>query len=74
MGFDIHPGISPRTQAVRRALAAMHDHGAAADFMFLEQWVAQPTRDIAATLRASQIRRANPSLAEAIQQELAVRR
>ena len=38
--------------------------------MFLEHWVAHPSRDLAATLRAGQIRRANPTLADAILQEL----
>ncbi len=70
MAFDTNVETYPRTEAVRRALAALHDSGAAADLMFLEHWVAHPNRDLAATLRAGQIRRANPSLADAILQEL----
>ena len=71
MEFDTNVANHPRTEAVRRALAAAHNNGAAADLMFLEHWVAHPTGDLAATLRAGQIRRANPTLADAIRQELA---
>lgn len=70
MAFDSNVESYPRTEAVRRALAAARDHAAAADLMFLEYWVTHPSRDLAATLRAGQIRRANPTLAEAIRQEL----
>ncbi|MCQ8242119.1 hypothetical protein [Rhizosaccharibacter radicis] len=41
-----------------------------ADLMFLENWERDPAPDIAASLRASQIRRANPDLAAAIRSEL----
>ena len=59
-----------RTEAVRRALRATGDRLAAADFLFLEVWEARGRPDIAATLRAAQIRRANPRLAEEIRAEL----
>ena len=74
MAFDLNVEPYPRTQAVRQALAMLHDSGAAADLMFLEDWVAHPNRDLAATLRAGQIRRANPTLADAILQELSAKR
>ncbi len=60
----------PRTEAVRRALRAAPDDTAVSDLLFLEAWEMQPPRDIASTLRAAQIRRANPLLAEAIRAEL----
>ena len=40
------------------------------DLLFLEAWEMRRSPDLAATLRASQIRRANPGLAAAIEQEL----
>ncbi|MGH7043761.1 MAG: hypothetical protein ACREFY_16765 [Acetobacteraceae bacterium] len=59
----------PRTEAVRRALHA--GGGAlAADLVFLEAWECETPRDIAATLRAAQIRRANRRLAAEIRAEL----
>lgn len=59
----------PRTEAVRRAL---HTRGGAlaADLVFLEMWESQAPPDIAATLRAAQIRRANRGLAAEIRAEL----
>jgi hypothetical protein len=60
----------PRTEALRRALQQIHDEAAAADLLFLEYWQSQRTADIAANLRASQIRRANPALAAEIYAEL----
>ena len=60
----------PRTEAVRRALRAAPDETAVSDLLFLEAWEIQPPHDIASTLRAGQIRRANPLLAEAIRTEL----
>lgn len=60
----------PRTEALRRALRQIHDEGAAADLLFLEYWQTQSKPDIAASLRASQIRRANPALAAEIHAEL----
>jgi hypothetical protein len=62
--------VSPRTEAVRRALRQVRDEAAAADLLFLEHWEAGHGSDIAAMLRASQIRRANPALAEEIHAEL----
>ena len=59
-----------RTEAVRRALRGTGDRLAAADFLFLEAWQTRGRPDIAATLRAAQIRRANPHLAEEIRAEL----
>ena len=61
---------SPRTEALRRALRNVDDEAVAADLLFLEDWQAQRRPDIAASLRASQIRRANPALAAAIHAEL----
>ena len=46
------------------------NEAAAADLLFLEYWQAQRCSDIAASLRASQIRRANPTLAAEIHAEL----
>jgi hypothetical protein len=40
------------------------------DLLFLETWEIHAPGDIASTLRAGQIRRANPVLAEAIRAEL----
>jgi hypothetical protein len=60
----------PRTEAVRRALRQVNDAAAAADLLFLEHWEAGRGSDIAAMLRASQIRRANPVLAAEIHAEL----
>ena len=60
----------PRTEALRRALQQVHDEAAAADLLFLEDWQTQRCPGIAASLRASQIRRANPRLAEEIHAEL----
>jgi hypothetical protein len=60
----------PRTQALRRALQQVSDAAAAADLLFLEQWQTLRHPDIAASLRASQIRRANPGLAAEIHAEL----
>jgi len=60
----------PRTAALRRALRKIHDEGTAADLLFLEYWQTQSNPDIAASLRASQIRRANPKLAAEIHAEL----
>jgi hypothetical protein len=60
----------PRTEALRRALRQVHDRAAVADLLFLEYWQTQRSADIAACLRASQIRRANPALAAEIHAEL----
>ncbi len=71
MPFDASPLSYPRTQAVRQVLAGLSDTRAIADLLFLEAWVLYAPSDLAASLRASQIRRANPVLVSAIQQELA---
>ena len=65
-------GIShwPRTEAVRRALRVTPDESAVRDLLFLETWEIHAPGDIASTLRAGQIRRANPVLAEEIRAEL----
>lgn len=64
----------PFTQAVREALRSVHDANTQADLLFLEAWEMKPTEHLGATLRASQIRRANPALAAAINQELRKKR
>jgi hypothetical protein len=66
-GAELH---GPRTEALRRALQQVHDARAAADLLFLEYWQTQRSSDIAACLRAAQIRRANPALAAEIHAEL----
>jgi hypothetical protein len=70
MGRDVPGHGGPRTQALRRALQQVHDDAAAADLLFLEYWQTQRSPDVAANLRASQIRRANPTLAAEIHAEL----
>jgi hypothetical protein len=60
----------PLTEAVRRALRAAPDATAVNDLLFLESWEVRAPSDMASTLRAGQIRRANPLLAEAIRTEL----
>ena len=64
----------PETQAARRALRSLHDPKAAADLLFLEAWEMNAPRTLAATLRAGQIRRANPALVAEIEAELEARR
>lgn len=64
------PQPFPRTEAVRRALLASRDLPTASDLLFLETWSARPATDVAAMLRAAQIRRANPALAAEIRAEL----
>jgi hypothetical protein len=73
MQGDGAESIGPRTEALRRALRLVHDKGAVADLLFLEYWQTQRSSDIAACLRASQIRRANPTLAAEIHAELSRR-
>ena len=60
----------PKTDALRRALAASSD-SVAADLHFLEAWEADPRPGAGVALRVGQIRRANPDLAAAIRAELA---
>lgn len=66
-----HPEI--RTAAVLAALEGIADETVASDLLFLEAWEMTPRPGIAASLRASQIRRANPALVEAIKAELSTR-
>jgi len=69
--FDTLPLTkTPRTQAVRRALQTVECARAADDLLFLEAWELDPSGHLGATLRASQIRRANPGLAAEINREL----
>jgi hypothetical protein len=70
MGGNGAEQSGPRTEALRRALQQLTDDAAAADLLFLEYWQMQRGLDIAANLRASQIRRANPALAAEIYAEL----
>jgi hypothetical protein len=60
----------PVTRAVSLALLDAHDPRARSDLLFLEAWEMLRPASLAATLRAHQIRRANPGLAAAIEQEL----
>ena len=60
----------PFTQAVRRALQGATDVRLADDLLFFEAWEIHPSANLGATLRASQIRRANPGLAAEIDAEL----
>jgi len=66
----IQPDIAPRTQAVQRALRGANNAVAAKDFLFLEAWEMHGSSLLGATLRAAQIRRANPELSAEIQAEL----
>jgi hypothetical protein len=63
-------GKQPVTRALSVALREAHDPTARSDLLFLEAWEMRRSPDLAATLRASQIRRANPGLAAAIEREL----
>ena len=70
MGWSSSPSEAPRTETVRRALQSARDSTEAADLLFLEAWEMHSRLDVAATLRASQIRRANPELAALLRAEL----
>jgi hypothetical protein len=63
----------PYTQAVRRALDGTTDARMAEDLLFLEAWEIRPSANLGLTLKASQIRRANPDLAAEIGAELRAR-
>ena len=67
------PRKPPFTFAVRQALQGVSDSVMEADLLFLEAWEIQPSSNLGVTLRASQIRRANPDLAAAIDAELKAR-
>jgi len=60
----------PFTHAVREALQGVRNSQIEADLLFLEAWEMHPSSHLGVTLRASQIRRANPALAAAIDAEL----
>ena len=60
----------PFTLAVREALQGVNNSALEADLLFLEAWEMHPSSHLGVTLRASQIRRANPGLAAAIDAEL----
>jgi hypothetical protein len=60
----------PFTQAVRRALDVARDPNMVNDLLFLEAWELKPSTNLGLTLRAGQIRRANPELAAEIHAEL----
>ena len=60
----------PITNAASIALRDAYDPSVRADLLFLEDWERTRPRNLAAALRASQIRRANPDLASAIAREV----
>jgi hypothetical protein len=60
----------PLTRAVSLALRDVHDPRAWSDLLFLEAWEIHRPHSLGATLRANQIRRANPALAAEIEREL----
>ncbi len=60
----------PYTEAVRRALDGVKDARLAEDLLFLEAWEIRPSANLGLTLKASQIRRANPALTAEIEGEL----
>jgi hypothetical protein len=60
----------PHTETVRRVLRTARDAATVADLLFLEAWEMHRPPDLGTTLRAGQIRRANPALAAEIQAEL----
>ncbi len=64
----------PFTLAVRQALQGVNDAAVEADLLFLEAWEMHPSSHLGVTLRAGQIRRANPGLVAAIGAELKARR
>ncbi len=64
---DLQP---PYTHAVKQALRGVNNSQIEADLLFFEAWEIHPSALLGAALRASQIRRANPGLAAAIEAEL----
>ena len=60
----------PFTLAVRQALQNANNSRLEEDLLFLEAWEMHPSSNLGVTLKASQIRRANPDLAAAIDAEL----
>ncbi|CAH2602871.1 protein of unknown function [Rhodovastum atsumiense] len=69
---DADPSVlhRPLTMAVRRALIHLNDAASRADLLFLERWEIRPMPGLAAALRVSQLRRANPALVAEIRAEL----
>ena len=75
MPTTLHDMLStPLTQSLKSALAKTKDQKAAEDLLFLERWELAPASGTADSLRAAQIRRANPDLAAAIRAELKSRK
>ena len=69
--LPLEPDVKPPfTLAVRRALQNVNNSQVEADLLFLEAWEMWPTSHLGATLRAGQIRRANPKLVAEIDAEL----
>jgi hypothetical protein len=69
--LTVHPAERPPyTLAVREALRGVNNSAVEADLLFLEAWEMHPSSHLGVTLRAGQIRRANPKLAAAIDAEL----
>ena len=66
----IDEGRQPHTRAVSVALQNARDPRTIDDLLFLEDWEMRRPKNLGATLRASQIRRANPALVAAIEREL----
>ncbi|HXT80091.1 MAG TPA: hypothetical protein VN702_11030 [Acetobacteraceae bacterium] len=64
------PSGPPYTRAIQRALRGARDALTKADLLFLEAWEMHGSTHPGATLRAAQIRRANPELAAEIAKEL----
>ena len=60
----------PFTHAVRQALQGINNSKIEDDLLFLEAWEMHPSSHLGVTLKAGQIRRANPGLAAAIDAEL----
>lgn len=60
----------PFTSVIRQALQDATDIRVEADLLFLEAWEMFPSAHLGAALRASQIRRANPELAAALDREI----
>jgi hypothetical protein len=60
----------PFTRAVRQALEGTNNSKIEDDLLFLEAWEMHRSSHLGVTLKAGQIRRANPGLAAAIDAEL----
>lgn len=66
----VHSLRTPRTTALRHALSRVQDRLFTEDLLFLETWESCPTLVTGTMLRVRQLRRANPTLADAIRTEL----